>query len=118
MMSFATAILGLRTLIKAMVPTSTYTTKSWVTSDLQPVLQTIASKLEDLHRVDDSNASDDFIARITTGAILTCGAIWLAVITWWIINLGKTVSKMGEGLSAVANKVQIPRTEEFPTVKC
>ena len=115
MMAFT--ILGLRTLIKAMIATTTYPTKSWVTIDLQPVLHTIASKLEELHQADDSNASDDFIARVATGAILACVTIWLVVITWWIINLGKTVTKMGECLTAVAYKVQIPRTEEFPTVK-
>ena len=117
MMAFTTAILGLRTLIKAIVPEKTYPTKSWVTSDLQPVLHTIASKLEDLHRTDDVNSGEDYVTRVTTAVILAFGVIWLFVITWWLINLGRTVSKIGEGLSVVATKVQIPRTEEFPTVK-
>ena len=88
-----------------------------MTSDLQPVLHTIASKLEDLHRTDDVNSGEDYVTRVTTEVILAFGVIWLFVITWWLINLGRTVSKIGEGLSVVATKVQIPRTEEFPTVK-
>ena len=54
------------TLIKVIVPETMYPTKSWVIFDLQPILHTVASNLEDMLKTDDVNSGEDYATRATT----------------------------------------------------
>ena len=111
MLATSTALLGLRDLIKALMPSDHYAT------ELVPTFNSVATQLEDLHTdVNDKQVRDlvTLVILIILVAVLT---IEIIIMGFWVQDVGRTFACLSRGITVVLGEMKIRHSETFPPVK-
>ena len=77
LMTASTALLGMRELIKAILPWTKYVMDNWVSEELVPTLNSIATQIEALHTDIHYNKIEDHATHVVL-SFLVAAQSWLS----------------------------------------
>ena len=83
-MTASAALLGLRELIKVLLPITKYLQSPWVTEELVPTLNSVASQIEGLHSDVHSNNMGDHLTLIILSVMVAALVVAVIVLGVWI----------------------------------
>ena len=92
LMTASSALLGLRELIKALLPSRKYLKSPWVTEELVPTLNSVASQIEDLHTNVRTNIMGDHLTCVILSVMVATLVVAVIILGVWIRDTRKTVS--------------------------
>ena len=116
LMTASSALLGLRELIKAVLPNMKYLLSPWVTVELLPTLNSVASHIEGFHNNVRTNNMGDHLTRVILLVVVATLVVTVIITGMWICNTKKNVSRLSQGLTVVAGEMKIRPSDAFPPV--
>ena len=116
MSASSAALMGLRKLNKAFMPSNHYATWDWVADELVPTLGNVATQLEDPHKEVKNNQGGDYITCLKLSVLVAVLTLALVLMGVWVRNLEKTITQLSQGLTVVLGKIKFCHTETFQPV--
>ena len=116
LMTASTALLGLglREVIKAILPGTKYVMDDWVSEELMPTLNSVATQIEGLHADIHYNKIGDHATRVVLSVLVATLVMAIVVMGVWIRDTRKTVSCLSQGRTIISSEIKICPSECFP----
>ena len=116
LMTASSALLGLRELIKAVLPNMKYLLSPWVTVELLPTLNSVASHIEGFHNNVRTNNMGDHLTRVILLVVVAAFLVIVIILGVWIRDTRETISRFSQGITVAAGEMKIRPSEVFPPV--
>ena len=88
----------------------------WVSKELVPTLNSVATQIEGLHADIHYNKIGDHATRVVLLVLEAALVMTVVVLGVWIRDTRKTVSRLSQGLTTVSSEMRIRPSECFPPV--